>query len=682
MSFTSWLRNLRTVCQLGTTAGNGRAAARSRPAARYRPRVEVLEARTVPSHTPLPTAQPNIVFIMTDDQEVASMQYMPRVQELLAAQGVTFENSFVTSSICCPSNVTALTGQYNFNHGILNNLAPTGGFQKFVDMRTDGDPATQGDESTLATWLDDAGYNTARVGKYLVGYPTDSTYVPPGWDEWYNSYGGFTSYFDYRLNENGTVVQYGAEEQDYITDVFTDKAVDFINRAEANDDQPFFLQFIPTAPHSGSLPNGPATPAPRHAGMFAGAQAPRTPSFNEADVSDKPPPIRNFPLLTDAQIAAIDHEYQTRLESLQSLDEGIARIIETLAANGELENTYIVFTSDNGYHLGQHRFLNGKFQVYEEDIRVPLIIRGPGVEAGATRDQMAVNIDLAPTMARWGRATPDRVMDGQSLTPLLGPGGATQDWRKDFLVELYRHLPPAQNGDVIKALRTEHELYVEYRSGPRELYDLRTDPYQLQNIYATADPGHITDLSRRLAELAVSTGNPPKIDSVVINDGSDQRSMVNSLTITFDRVVTLDPGAFGLQREDGSAVGLNVETSVVSGRTVAVLTFTGSGIIGASLADGGYTLTIRGNHIRDEVGRELDGDRDGNGGGDRTDAFFRLFGDSDGDRDVDGLDRDLFRSAFGKRAGDVGFLWYFDFDGDGDVDGRDNGQFNRRFGKH
>jgi arylsulfatase A-like enzyme len=241
--------------------------------------------------------------------------------------------------------------------------------------------------------------------------------------------------------------------------------------------------------------------------MFAGATAPRTPSFNEADVSDKPAPIRNFPLLTSTQIAAIDHEYQTRLESLQALDEGIGRIVETLAERGELENTYIVFTSDNGYHLGQHRFLNGKFQVYEEDIRVPLIIRGPGVQAGATVEQMAVNIDLAPTMAQWGEATPDRVMDGQSLTPLLG-GGETQNWREDFLVEIFRHLPPSQNGDVILALRTEHELYVEYRSGPRELYDLDSDPFQLQNVYATADPAHIAELSRRLAELAVTVPEP------------------------------------------------------------------------------------------------------------------------------------------------------------------------------
>ena len=655
----------------------------TRSTRRQRPRhltCETLETRTVLSHAPVPVDQPNIVFIMSDDQDIETIQYMPRVQELLAAQGVTFENAFVTEPQCCPSNVTMLTGQYAHNHGVLNNFYPTGGFQKFVEMRTDGDPATQGDESTLATWLDDAGYNTARVGKYLVGYPIDSTYVPPGWDEWYSAYGGATGYFNYRLNENGTVVQYGADEADYITDVFTTKAVDFINRAEANDAQPFFLTFTPTAPHADTVPNGAPTPAPRHVGMFAGATAPRTPSFNEADVSDKPPPIRNFPLLSSVQIAAIDSEYQTRLEALQSLDEGIARIVETLAARGELENTYIVYTSDNGYHLGQHRFLNGKFQVYEEDIRVPLIIRGPGVQAGATVEQMAVNIDFAPTMARWGGATPDRVMDGQSLTPLLGQGAETQDWRKDFLVEVYRMLPPLGNGDVIKALRTEHEVYVEYQSGPRELYDLRTDPYQLQNSYATADPAHIAELSQRLAELAVSHGDPPTIESVVVNDDSAQRSMVNSLTISFDRVVSFDSGAFSLVREGGSEVGLNVAESVVGGRTVAVLTSTGSGIIGGSLADGNYTLLIRGDHIRDEVGRELDGDSDGNGGGERVDAFFRLFGDSDGDRDVDWLDRDLFGDAFMNGASEAGYLWYFDFDGDGDVDGRDNGQFNRRFG--
>jgi N-acetylglucosamine-6-sulfatase len=638
--------------------------------------IEALESRLVPA------AQPNIVFIMTDDQDVGTLQYMPRLQELLVGQGTTFENAFVTSSLCGPSQLTSLTGQYTVNHGVLNNLYPSGGFFKFQDLSTDGDPATQGDESTLATWLDDAGYNTARIGKYVVSYPIDSTYIPPGWDEWFHtgSFGG-ARYFDYAVNDNGQLVQYGSAPEDYVTDVLTAEALDFIDRAEANDAQPFFLTFTPGAPHGDRARNGPPVPAPRHADMFAGAQAPRTPSFNEADISDKPPPVGTAPLLTAAQIAAIDSEYQKRLEALQAVDEGVGRIVEALAARGELDDTYLVYTSDNGYHLGQHRFPGSKFQVYEEDIRVPLLIRGPGVEAGVTRDQLAVNIDLAPTMARWAGAAPDRVMDGQSLTPLLGEGGEDRNWRKDFLVEKYNHLPPDQNGDVIKALRTEHEVYVEYASGPRELYDLRTDPYQLQNVYATADPGHIADLSRRLAELAASTGNPAKVESVVVNDGSAQRSMVNSLTVTFDRVVTLDPGAFGLTSPGGRVVGLGVAASVLDGRTVAVLTFTGADIIGGSLADRNYTLTVRGDHVRDDEGRELDGDGDRNGGGDRTAAFSRLFGDADGDGDVDGQDRDSFRAAYGTTATDPSYLWYFDFDGDGDVDGSDNGEFSRRFGR-
>ena len=197
--------------------------------------LESLESRLFLSRTTADIAEappeeslagrPNIVFILTDDQELESMQYMPRVRELLGERGVTFENAFVTNPVCCPSNVTILTGQYSHNTQILHNVPPLGGFQKFVDMGTDGDPATQGDENTLATWLDDAGYLTGRVGKYLVGYPAGSTYVPPGWDQWLASYDGFSTYFNYRLNENGTVVQYGADEEDYMTDVLTGKSL-------------------------------------------------------------------------------------------------------------------------------------------------------------------------------------------------------------------------------------------------------------------------------------------------------------------------------------------------------------------------------------------------------------------------------------------------------------------------
>jgi arylsulfate sulfotransferase len=177
-------------------------------------------------------------------------------------------------------------------------------------------------------------------------------------------------------------------------------------------------------------------------------------------------------------------------------------------------------------------------------------------------------------------------------------------------------------------------------------------------------------------------GDPRKVESVVVNDGSAQRSMVNSLTVTLDGAAVLDPGAIELRRQDGSLVGAHLNISLLGGKTVAVLTFAGPEFVGGSLADGSYTLTVLADHVHDRWGRELDGDGDGSAGGDRVDGFHRLFGDSDGDGDVDGMDRDRFRSAYGTTAGGGGYLWYFDFDGDGDVDGLDNGQFNRRFGKH
>jgi aldose sugar dehydrogenase len=223
---------------------------------------------------------------------------------------------------------------------------------------------------------------------------------------------------------------------------------------------------------------------------------------------------------------------------------------------------------------------------------------------------------------------------------------------------------------------------------------IKDDLTESESLLVGRDFGAITSIltgpNGNLFVLSASQGivyeiyrlTPATVESVVVNDGSTQRSMVNRVTVTFDRLVTADAGAFELRRQDGSLVGLSVATSVVEGRTVSVLTFTGPDVLGGSLADGSYTLTVRADRVHDSLGRELDGDGDGTAGGDRVDSFFRLFGDSDGDGDVDGLDRDRFRSAFKTSAGDAGYLWYFDFDGDGAVDGRDNGQFNRRFGRH
>lgn len=198
-------------------------------------------------------ARPNIVYIVSDDQYLESVAYMPRVQALLAARGVTSSNAFLTTPVCCPSQTSMLTGKYAHNHQILFNIPPLGGFEKFRSMGAE--------RSTIATWLQQAGYLTGRVGKYLVGYPQGFACVPPGWDEWQSAYGGFSTYYNYSLNENGTVVGYGSASSDYITDVLTQKAVNSIDRAEASDAQPFFLVFSPNAPHGGAGTNGPPADA-------------------------------------------------------------------------------------------------------------------------------------------------------------------------------------------------------------------------------------------------------------------------------------------------------------------------------------------------------------------------------------------------------------------------------------
>jgi len=331
--------------------------------------------------------QPNIVFILADDMRLDDFEHMPQTRQLFAEQGLAFDNAFVTHSLCCPSRASILRGQYTHNHQVLTNRQPQGGFEKFRD---------QGHEdSTVATWLQNEGYRTALIGKYLNGYARkdDEAYVPPGWDEWYAHLGG-QAYYDYRLNENGTVVPYGDAEEDYQTDVLAQKVQDYVRRTVDAPD-PFFLYLAPGAPHA------PFKPAPRHEDEYPDAEVPRPPSFDEPDVDDKPEWVRSLPRLDSARRGPekLERSYRSRLQMLLSLDEMVAGLIEEMEAAGKLDNTYVFFTSDNGYHLGEHRVGLGKRTVYEEAVRVPLAVRGPGVPAGASAKEMSLNIDFAPTFA-------------------------------------------------------------------------------------------------------------------------------------------------------------------------------------------------------------------------------------------------------------------------------------------
>lgn len=394
-----------------------------------------------------PPGRPNIVLIMADDLDVGSMSYLPRTKALLADRGLTFKNAFVTDSICCPSRASFLRGQYPHNHGVLTvDDSPTGAFRAFYE---------QGRESsTIATWLKDAGYRTVLLGKYFNGYK-DNTHIPPGWDEWYATDGAGTQF-----NENGTLKTYDTSVYNP-TDVLADHATDYIRRTVQNP-RPFLMYLTPKPPHARSIV------ADRHKYTFADAQTPRTPSFNEKDVTDKPSWVRSKPLLSPENEAFIDARYRERLQTLLALDELVERVVTELETSGELNNTYIFFTSDNGYHMGQHRLMPMKQTAYEEDIRVPMIVRGPGVPAGATVNRFVLNNDFAPTFAGLaGAVTPDFV-DGRSFKPLLD-GVPPTTWRRTFLVEKWGELAMRHE---YKAVRTPNYTYVEYGNGERELYDL------------------------------------------------------------------------------------------------------------------------------------------------------------------------------------------------------------------
>jgi arylsulfatase A-like enzyme len=448
------------------------------------------------AQSPAQPTRPNILFILTDDQDVGTLRFMPRVQILLAAKGLTFANTFAVQPLCCPSRASILRGQYPHNTEILNNAPPVGGFAKFRDLGHE--------TSTLAIWLQAAGYRTAFFGKYLNGYPTADNpgHVPPGWDEWYGAHEGPARYYNYRMTENGRVVSYGDSPNDYRTDVLTEKAVSFIETRQRNAAQPFFVYFSVPAPHADRPGDGPAIPARRHVGTFANVSGPRPPSFNEADIADKPSGIQRLPALTQEQVAALDEEFRTRVEALLAVDEAVERIIQALSARDELENTYIFFTSDNGYHLGEHRIPRGKNTLYEEAIRLPGIVRGPGVPAGLTRQHFVLNIDFAPTFAELAGASIPAFVDGRSFVSLLRSSPTpVHQWRQDFLLEVTSPMAITDRG-----LRTYDHAYFNFANGDISLYDLRQDPYQVDSVHKTADPALIRALAARLSQLATCRG--------------------------------------------------------------------------------------------------------------------------------------------------------------------------------
>lgn len=472
--------------------------------------------------------KPNVIFIVLDDADLSLMRYLPKTKAIIANNGASFTHYYDSLSLCCSARSTILRGQYVHNNGIWSNNWPDGGFGKFHD---------QGEEnSTIATWLSAAQYQTSLMGKYLNEYPTVTedpsksvplTYVPPGWSNWVSPVHG-TAYkeFNYQFNINGVVdaqPRGRTNPANYMVDTISQMADQYVTD-HASDS--YFLYLAPYAPHS------PYTPAPRYAKDYPKLTYPHKPSFNESDISDKPTFMASYPPLTSTYISQINADYRNRVRDMEGIDDLVQNLYNSLQASGQLDHTYLIFTSDNGLHMGEHRLPEGKLTAYEEDIHLPLWISGPGITPGTVIDNVVSDVDLAPTFAELTGATLPDFVDGHSLVPLLA--GSQPAWRKYLLLErsdiaggggsqgstnvvsgsgILEPLdtqPAARQGTAppdlpaFSGLVSSRFLYVDYYSSSgvnKEFYDLAADPYELQNLLGPGSPGLSADQQSALSEM-------------------------------------------------------------------------------------------------------------------------------------------------------------------------------------
>jgi N-acetylglucosamine-6-sulfatase len=470
-----------------------------------------------------PLARPNVVLIVTDDQAAHTVRpdTMPNLYSLIAARGTSFTDSIVTTPLCCPSRASMLTGQYGHNNGVLKN-----DYRQLRHKR-----------NTLPAWLHRAGYRTIHVGKYLNGYrkaPGPESSPAPGWDRW-ETIQEPIGYYDYDFSVNGRVTHFGPRDRDYVTNVLNRRASRLVRRYGPRTD-PFYLQLDHWAPHNGSATGvGGAcdaefnpVPAPGEESLFATEPLPRPPSFDEEDVSDKPSFVRAHPRV---DVSALERRYRCALASLRAVDRGIEQLHRALRKAGELNDTVIIFTSDNGFFYGEHR-LRLKALPYEEALRVPLLValppqlRSDGSKSPTVEEAVA-NIDLAPTILEFAGARPCRKkqdcreMDGRSLVPLLQ--GREADWPHDRAL-VVEHAGGARRFSACsyRGIRVPQQIYVEHTmtfdpsagacqpAFEVEHYDFGADPYQLENLYPadpkTPEAEQQEDLANRLATLRDCAG--------------------------------------------------------------------------------------------------------------------------------------------------------------------------------
>ena len=429
-------------------------------------------AGSSPGATPR-SERPNVVLVLADDLD-GSVFEDSTLDSAWEPQGTSFTNALATTSLCCPSRASILRGQYAHNTELWNNDNSEwhGGAEYFRGSGLE--------EETLATMLRENGYETWYGGKYLNGYGEpgeEESYVPPGWDHW-------AAYASAGINVDGRMVPY----QGHYTDWLSERAEAFLEGRD--DDSPFFMHLATLDTHE------PLIAPSRHADAYPDARAPRPPSFGEGDVSDKPRWVRGGrlagrPVPAD-QAARYDELHAARMRSALTLEDLSRSLTQALSQAGELDETYIVFTSDNGFHQGLHGIRGQKSTPYTEAHEVPFVVRGPGVPGGASFPELVANVDIAPTALDLAGVGAPGWMDGRSLAPFLD-GSAPGAWRGSLLIEGARSGSPKR--PAYSGVRREGEAYVRYENGEEEYYDLAEDPHQLNSRPEDTPPSIKEDLS-------------------------------------------------------------------------------------------------------------------------------------------------------------------------------------------
>lgn len=441
------------------------------------------------------TGQPNIIFILTDDYANNLVDFMPNLKAM-QQEGVTFSQYYVSNSLCCPSRSSIFTGKLPHNNGVQTNTMPNGGYERFME---NGNA-----EASFCTALQAKGYKTAMMGKLLNGYSPRTHQPLPGWSDWFVSGAGYRN-FDYDVNSNGRLLHYGSAPEDYLTDVLSSRTDSLIKAWKSH---PFFIEISTFTPHA------PFIPAPRHEKLFSGEKAPRTPAFNKKADSTAPGWLRQVNPLGPKRIDRLDNIFRNRLRCVMSIDEMLGNIRKVLNESGLSNQTYIFFSSDNGYHLGDYALFQGKQTPFDIDIRVPLIACGPGVAKASLQQAIVSNIDLAPTFAALAGTKLTGIPDGRDIQHLFNEQNTKKiDWRHFAIIEHRRvdydindpDRQEAADGRLpsYTALRFRNMLYVEYETGEISCYDVKNDPYELKNIASTLP----ADLQKKLHSILLAAKN-------------------------------------------------------------------------------------------------------------------------------------------------------------------------------